>query len=494
MVPDGKNWDELPSLMKTAAAKLGYDKTTWDNHERPARSDVCWSFLTARQKRAANCMEVAELARELESLHDEITNGKMQLRKIRRGKVGTANGREVSVESHLEIDPDITRQRQNLKLGQKLHFVIKNCFLHEYNYTFPACMSLLVHCFLYSVLHGAISRVTYSACDAVISSFSDWHFINNHFDPTHLYATFLLLVILFSVILARLTGAIYDWNDNEKYQRCLDVQLRNRWRMGCWDVCILNWFSGDKIRNEYGVKRSEATDHIERNKWGPRTKALLDVLSFYACLTGVEFFGNNWINHLSNTKESILEGLPSRRLYQQWTERMGNENGGNSCNKSLSGDDDAAALCTNSTVSFMSDVLNWATNADRCGWVKHDEANEEVINSAHEKEKYVKGENGEFDTCNLKEYNEMCPVPNVTGTVPKKAHPWKQSKEEWRQQMNILDDAYLRATISVESYYLFVGDPHAHFINPKRKMIVEASLAGISFAGLSWFEIPFIAI
>jgi hypothetical protein len=295
-------------------------------------------------------------------------------------------------------------------------------------------------------------------------------------------------------MLARLTGTIYDWNDNDEYQRRLDIQLRNRWHMGCWDVRIMNWLSGDEISEKYGVKRSGATDHKTRNKWGPRIKLTLDILSFYVCLTCVEYFGNTWVNHLSNAKESILEGLPSRRLHHQWTERMDNENGGNLCNGSGNGDENSTPLCINSTVSFMSDVLSWATNADRCGWVKLDEADDDAYISERGKDEYVKQGHDEFGNCKTKGYDETCVLSNVSEIAPKKAYPWRQSKEEWKQQLNILDDEYLRANISVESYYLFVGDPHAYLVNPKREMIAKATLAGISFAGLSWFEIPFIAV
>ena len=56
MEPGCEVWDELPCILQTAALKLGYNKKVWDIHERPARSDVRWSVLTARQKRAAKLL------------------------------------------------------------------------------------------------------------------------------------------------------------------------------------------------------------------------------------------------------------------------------------------------------------------------------------------------------------------------------------------------------------------------------------------------------
>jgi hypothetical protein len=141
---------------------------------------------------------------------------------------------------------------------------------------------------------------------------------------------------------------------------------------------------------------------------------------------------------------------------------MGNENGSNLCIGSVSGEDDTAAVCINSTdfngVNFISDVLNWATNGDRCGWVKFGEAKEEVDIRGDEKETDVEGGNEEYDFCKLKEGNETCGLSNVHGIAPNKVYPWKQAREEWRKQINILDDEYLRAILSLEAYQLFVGD------------------------------------
>ena len=511
MEPGCEVWDELPCILQTAALKLGYNKKVWDNHERPARSDVRWSVLTAGQKRAAKLLgytkqnwdEVAELAREVKYIQDEITKRQKQVKKLIEGKEVTAGRilrREDSANSHLMIDPTVSRQRQYPTLGQGPLFQIQNCFLHDYCYSFPAGMALLVHCFLYEVVHGVTSNATWSLYEIVISYVSRWDVINNNFDPTSMIAKYSLGGILFSMILTRFTGGLYVWNDNEKYQRRLDNQLRNRWNMGCWDVRIMNWFSGDEMSKKYGKKIRGATDHLEGNKWGPRIKPILDVISFYVCLTCVNYFSTNWIHATTilNMNESILEGLPSRRLHQQWTEKMGNDIEGNLCIGSLGEEDNTAAVCINSTdfkgVNFMSDVFNWATNGDRCGWVKFGEAKEEVDIRGDDKETDVEGGNEEYDFCKLKEGNETCGLSNVHGIAPNKVYPWKQAREEWRKQINILDDEYLRAILSLEAYQLFVGDPRANLFNPKIEMISQATIGAIGLVGLSWFEIPFLAI
>lgn len=511
MEPGCEVWDELPCILQTAALKLGYNKKVWDNHERPARSDVRWSVLTAGQKRAAKLLgytkqnwdEVAELAREVKYIQDEITKRQKQVKKLIKGKevtVGRILRREDSANSHLMIDPTVSRQRQYPTLGQGPLFQIQNCFLHDYYYSFPAGMALVVHCFLYQVVHGVTSNATWSLYEIVISYVSRWDVVNNNFDPTSMIATYSLGGILFSMILTRFTGGLYVWNDNEKYQRRLDNQLRNRWNMGCWDVRIMNWFSGDEMSKKYGRRRRGATDLLKGNKWGPRIKPFVDAFSFYVCLTCVVHFSTNLIYAAPylNMRESILEGLPSRQLHQQWTEQMGNENGSNLCIGSVSGEDDTAAVCINSTdfngVNFISDVLNWATNGDRCGWVKFGEAKEEVDIRGDDKETDVEGGNEEYDFCKLKEGNETCGLSNVHGIAPNKFYPWKHAREEWRKQINILDDEYLRSILSLEAYQLFVGDPYANLFNPKIEMISQATIGAIGLVGLYWFEIPFLAI
>ena len=147
MEPGGEEWDELPCILQTAALKLGYNKKVWDNHERPARSDVRWSVLTAGQKRAAKLLgytkqnwdEVAELAREVKYIQDEITKRQKQVKKLIKGKEVTAGRilrREDSANSHLMIDPTVSRQRQYPTLGQGPLFQIQNCFLHDNYYSF----------------------------------------------------------------------------------------------------------------------------------------------------------------------------------------------------------------------------------------------------------------------------------------------------------------------------------------------------------------------
>lgn len=64
--------------------------------------------------------------------------------------------------------------------------------------------------------------------------------------------------------------------------------------MGCWDVHIMSWFSGDEMCKTYKrkCKGKGATDHLKGNKWGPQIKLILDVLSFFVCYSGVSYFAD----------------------------------------------------------------------------------------------------------------------------------------------------------------------------------------------------------
>ena len=82
----------------------------------------------------------------------------------------------------------------------------------------------------------------------------------------------------------------------------------------------------------------------------------------------------------------------------------------NICIQTGSDSDDNTSLvdiCVNFTnvnaMHFESEVWNWATNGNRCGWM-----------------------------------------------------------DDWKRQMNKLDDEYLRDNISFENYYSFVGDQYRY--------------------------------
>ena len=272
----------------------------------------------------------------------------------------------------------------------------------------------------------------------------------------------------------QLTGGLYDYYDRgEEYQEWLDNVTQDRWLRRCWDGRIMNWFSGDELRNKYEKSKTRGTDTLhneEQNNnnknnnsnnnskvknnsyhWGSRLKPIIDVTVFYVCLFGVDFFCTEWVyKTILNRRESILEGLPSRIFHQQWTTRhqqqtttMQNSSEtsreDNICIQTGSDSDDNTSLvdiCVNFTnvnaMHFESEVWNWATNGNRCGWM-----------------------------------------------------------DEWKRQMNKVDDEYLRYNISFENYYSFVGDQYRHFIDTARETQFQYMVVILGATGLYWLDVPF---
>jgi hypothetical protein len=274
--------------------------------------------------------------------------------------------------------------------------------------------------------------------------------VSNKYDSTQLIALFFLVVISLAMTFGRLTGGLYDYYyRGEEYQERLDDVTQDRWHRKCWDARIMNWFSGDELRNKYekskqrgetlhnGEHRNNSNSSKLKNNtyhWGLRVKTIIDVTIFYVCLFGVEFFSTEWVyKTILNRREIIFEELPSRRLHQKWrtkqqqqtkmTNTIEASREDNICLQTGSRSDDITTLfdiCINfknvNTLHFESEVWNWAKNGNRCGWID----------------------------------------------------------DEWKRQMNTLDDEYLRDNISLDNYYSFMGDPYRHFIDTARETQFQA--------------------
>lgn len=346
--------------------------------------------------------------------------------------------------------------------------------VHHYT-TLPACLSLLIHCILHNAINTSIQNYIYNVgIPFWLRHVGNWDVVSNRYEPTQLIALFFLLVILLAMTFGQLTGGLYDYYDRgEEYQEWLDNVTQDRWLRRCWDGRIMNWFSGDELRNKYEKSKTRGTDTLhneEQNNnnknnnsnnnskvknnsyhWGSRLKPIIDVTVFYVCLFGVDFFCTEWVyKTILNRRESILEGLPSRIFHQQWTTRhqqqtttMQNSSEtsreDNICIQTGSDSDDNTSLvdiCVNFTnvnaMHFESEVWNWATNGNRCGWM-----------------------------------------------------------DEWKRQMNKVDDEYLRYNISFENYYSFVGDQYRHFIDTARETQFQYMVVILGATGLYWLDVPF---
>ena len=246
---------------------------------------------------------------------------------------------------------------------------------------------------------------------------------------------------------------IYDFANADEDDDIMGMDMED---YSCCGKSICGGCYTDELRNKYeksdpsgtktlhnGEQRYTSKLKINKYHWGPRVKPIIDVTIFYVCLFGVDFFSTEWVyKTILNRRESILEELPSRRLHQQFRTRQQNQTKmqnsfDNICIQNGSGSDDDTSLvdiCVNftnvNTMHFESEVWNWATNGNRCGWM-----------------------------------------------------------DEWQRQMNKLDDEYLRDNISFENYYSFVGDPYRHLIDTARETQLQYMVVILGATGLYWLDV-----
>jgi len=270
----------------------------------------------------------------------------------------------------------------------------------------------------------------------------------------------------------------------------------------------MNWFSGgdlQEIFDENTISMPERPREAKRGKWGPRLKCILNIFCFFllfGCADHlVEEAGPRMV---LNQKEMILEGLPSRQLHQEWSKNTTDGSRENYCIESGSGDTEednpttgpgttgiADQFCVvDLEMDFISDVWNWVKNANRCGWVLDEKEDDEDDNEDDDDDDDDDGDECD-DDCPEKQASESGILSISRDRAPKKFKPWKQSDEEWIRMLNVRDDEYLRASMSLESYFSLIGDPDAHFINPVSEVLYYGAITGISLGWLYWCEIPF---
>ena len=252
------------------------------------------------------------------------------------------------------------------------------------------------------------------------------------------------------------------------------------------DMRIMNWFSGDEIADKYegNVNKKSGLNH-KGKIWGPKLKCMLDIFSFYLCYGCIEHFViESGPTTLFSMRETVLKGLPSQQLYQQWASNLGNDEGELHCIKSGS-HYNATDECLDPSMlknEYVSDVWNWIMNSNRCGWTADDDGggNENEDEDKDHPEK----QGGASSSTSF----------SSTGAVVQKFQPWKQADEEWRRLINIRDDEYLRVNVSLDAYYALVGDPYADFVDPVREQLFFLAMTGISMLCLYWYGIPYTLI
>lgn len=313
----------------------------------------------------------------------------------------------------------------------------------EIQYTTPGLLLLLTHCSLYLSIYGCLNQFLEWLCDKGIIYLFGWHISENAFDCTNHERVFHFSCLIFGCALGRVTGSIWAWNDNESYQRRLKREMKGR-RRNSWDARLVRWFEG---KGEH-----------KKSKWGPRLKLFIDSFSFFVAYIAVDrLLFRDFANYALDTRAAILEGMPSRQL------KVGSAGGAGQCtNPDLSNSASLQQCNTNAIGApkeeFISDIMNWLENRNRCRWVENESDDED----------------GEDE-----------------GT---KVRPWKQHDEEWKQHINEKDEEYLMENVSYKTYYELVGDPTTQFVDPRRENVFFVVLTLGGFGVLLGMGAPFLLI
>ncbi len=304
---------------------------------------------------------------KLLQLQSEIHARQKLLSKILRGREGTAyatmiENQETLVNSQLM---DRLRMKEGISIASYPSAVvvseissysrprppsaIQSILLDEFYHTLPGAMSLIVHCALYVTTYALIAHFVNLLCDILIVQFTGWDIKTNDFDCTLYEHAFHAMILCMSILASRITGVVYDWNDNKMYQKRIAFQLRNKWILQFWDAKLLNFFNADLTRMKYysyenlpcwdegnddAILRDDTSrttgatttpitsrhrNQRQRKKmFGWRLKFIFDLFSFFFCYKSVEhFLYNGCMIPLSEITDLVWDNLPSRQQQPQ---------------------------------------------------------------------------------------------------------------------------------------------------------------------------------
>eukprot|EP00581_Thalassiosira_minuscula_P004664 CAMPEP_0183746222 /NCGR_PEP_ID=MMETSP0737-20130205/66642_1 /TAXON_ID=385413 /ORGANISM="Thalassiosira miniscula, Strain CCMP1093" /LENGTH=606 /DNA_ID=CAMNT_0025981909 /DNA_START=74 /DNA_END=1894 /DNA_ORIENTATION=+ len=351
--------------------------------------------------------------------------------------------------------------------------------IHEYYHTLPGAFALVLHCCLYVIVYALVSKVLVWLCDAIVICLTGWHITQNWFDCTLHEHVFYSIVLFLSLILAKITGVVYDWNEGKLYQKRIDFQWRNKWHLKCWDAKLANYFYGDELREEFecsavvGVKEACAK---KKKVWGPRSKFILDALSFFLCYKCVDYFVYNAVVlPFSDVTQTVLDGLPSRQLRQEpdgdhpSVEKNGYSYACDNVMSALENPFAADMLNWMASIDLGSpEAKNWIMNAKKCGWTSMQGADENTESRGNSD-----AENSEHD-----DLTESDHPPLITQ----------------KQIVNPRDEKYLEATIPVDQFYELFGEPTPQFHDGPREHFALVASAALCVGMLYWHDIPFLLI
>ncbi|KAL7513185.1 hypothetical protein ACHAXN_010229 [Cyclotella atomus] len=452
--------DDISSAVDSESSSSSSDDESIPGELSPSNEIQLLHSIATQQRLLSNFLpdESTELAQSIQACEEKVTS--YLLAKLIEGKVGAdlittlQQCQEKGVNSHLLVDLrkryqsqlDETKSANNSQSTPTIitngndHSSIQESLSLEIRYTIPGLISLLTHCSLYLTIYACLNKFLEYICDRGIIYFLGWHISKNAFDCTHHEQFFHVICLIVGCCLSRWTGSIWAWVDNEEYQRRLKAERRKR-KKSRW----IQWLEG---RGPY------------KSKWGPRWKLGIDSLSFFIVYISVDKFMRDFAGYALDTRAAVLEGMPSRQRQQQV--RLNTELAEEGQCVNLDGvNDKLAEECTNSFVvqeEFISDIMNWIENKNRCRWVEK-EANEE--------------DNEEEGA---------------------KVRLWKQHDEEWKQLINEQDEKYLIENVSYKTYYELVGDPGSQFIDPHNENIFFIVLTLAGFGVLLCLGAPFLLI
>mmetsp|Transcript_42058 Transcript_42058/g.75836 ORF Transcript_42058/g.75836 Transcript_42058/m.75836 type:complete len:738 (-) Transcript_42058:269-2482(-) len=435
----------------------------------------------------------------LHQLQSEIRSRQKQMAKLLRGKEGTAyahmiQSQEDAVNTQLLDDvriKDVSEEPSTNKdpTTETSPFgTIRSMLLYEYYCTLPCAFSLLLHCSLYVTIYGIISKFMTWLCDFVIIYLTGWHINENWFDSTYHEHIFFLGVLILSLLVTRITGVVYDWNEARPFQKSLEFQLRNKWHLKCWDAKLANYFYGDALREEYESQNSGQEKRPKQKRvWGPRLKYILDLFSFFICYKCVDHFVNDKMMSMSEITETVLDGLPSRQLHEQRDQEQLDQhlvrNGfSHACLNVMSALDNPYAVDMLNWIAsgdFESEEAeNWIKNAKKCGW----------SGTAEVKEDNDVEENGDADTGDVEKSGD---TDTESNNSIESGHPTFIAQ---KQIVSAHDDKYLQETISIEAYYDLVGEPTPKILDPVREYLFLLVSTSVCIGLLYRFGVPFLLI
>lgn len=261
------------------------------------------------------------------------------------------------------------------------------------------------------------------------------------------------------------------YNEREYYQR-IAFHFRNKWHLKHFDMRIMNWFRGGKLREQYREDYNKTEPPFKQGKWGPRLKFVLDLFCFIVVFSSVDHLVEDCgPKTFFDMRETVIEGLPSRQMMRD----LGSGFREQYCVNNR--DAQGSEICVDTLeTAFQSDVWSLLTTLD--------DIQDDYSGSDSE---------GDDSEDVAQDYSKQ------SGVVSKKAgdakygplhRMYQATGEEWKRMLNARDDEYLRASISIDSYNSLVGDPTSHLIDTVREKLWLLGVAGFCFAGLYWLDIP----